>query len=160
MSLRNSPPASSSRERSSSHTETPNSESRASALVMVSTFRRAFYGRSGGAGRGEALLGGRREALLGGGRDVLLGDADLLVQLLVVAGRPEVLQGHASAGVPDDLAPTLRHARLHGDARADRGREDGVVVRLVLPEEPLPARHGHHPGRNAFALQELARGDG
>ena len=106
-------------------------------------------------GGGVAL--GRRHRVPGRGHHRLGREAELAEQRPGVGGGAEVLDGDAAAGVADQLAPAHRDPRLDGDAGADRRRQDGVAVRVVLDVEPLAARHRDHAGGDPVGLQRLAR---
>src|SRR5687768_4508381 len=166
-----------SRERSSSQTATPASDSSASFsfCAMTGAFRagwvRTTTGSSVAGGVGETARGrdgagrdggagaGRLQALPGSGHDRLVGEAELLVEDGVGGAGPVVGEADDPAGVADELAPAHGDAGLDAHPGADRRGEHLVLVGLVLVGEPLDARHGDDPGGDAVGLEPLAGGD-
>src|SRR5687768_2518800 len=131
------PERSRSRDRSSSQTATPAADRSARALM------RGLLVLVGALGPAQ-LREGRTRC----GDNAFRGEAELLVEHGERRARPEVLEGHALAGVADPLVPALRDRGLDRDARPDVGRQDGAAVGLVLRAEPLDAGHGHDAGRD------------
>src|SRR4051812_16923218 len=88
----------------------------------------------------QRLEGSQR--FLGCGHSVLGGHTELAEEGLVVGRCTEVLDGDAATGVTDVRAPAEvdtgldRHACLHG------GRQNGLLVGVILLFEPLEARSG------------------
>ncbi len=64
-----------------------------------------------------------------------------------------MFQRDGTAGVSDELPPTLRHAGLHGNPRTDSGRQDRLAVGLVLLVEPLQAGERDNACSDAVLLQ-------
>src|SRR6056297_3581870 len=94
-------------------------------------------------------------------RDGLRGDPEMREQ---IAGRRRGAEGvHAdeprlfalAALAEEPAVPAEADAGLDGDAHRARGQHLAAVF-LVLRLEEFPARHGDHPGPDAFGLENVA----
>src|SRR5690348_7114406 len=135
------------RDRSSSKIATPSSERRFSASVMEIASPTC---------RISASALGCGDRFPGDVRDVLGSEAEFTEEDLAVRRSTEVLQRNNASRVPDEPVPGQTDTGLDRDARLHRRRQDAVPVPLVLLLEPLHARHGHDPRRDARGLELLA----
>ena len=66
-----------------------------------------------------------------------------------------VVDADDSPSVTDEVTPTDTDRCLDRDARLDLGRDDGILVALVLLVEPLPTGHRHDPRLDTLLGEQL-----
>src|ERR1039457_3962458 len=86
---------------------------------------------------------------------MLRGEPELLVQLYVGSGCPEVLQADALTEVAGEHVPRLRDAGLDADARPDVRGQYLLLIGSILPGKPFHARHGNNACRDPLVLEKV-----
>src|SRR5215207_32588 len=105
--------------------------------------------------RGSGSPRCRIEALVGGCDDRFRGEAKLLEQDTRGRAGSVVVDADDAPGVTDEVTPTDADPGLDRDARLDLGRDDGILVALVLLIEPFPTWHRHHARLDVLLGEQL-----
>src|SRR5687768_13182601 len=109
--------------------------------------------------RGSRSPSRRIEALVRGSDDRFRSEAELLEQDTRSRAGSVVVDADDSPSVTDEVTPTDADSGFDRDARLDLGRDDRILVALVLLVEPLPTRQRHHSRLDALLGEQPLRCD-